>query len=220
MPRSIAPTCVRSWYNNVELRKARSQVPSVHHNFDKYSSQHSAALERLDRTHAFVVEMLAMAMIDEIQSQIYERRTAVAWKSLNEFYGRKSTPLSCIKAISIDEAIDNRRQHYVNVLNRLPPPSPINDNDDVITVSPVLDSPEVTGTITTAELRAALTTYKLPSSSGPDGIPAIALRIEVFEDHILNTINQSSKMIDSEYNIPWKQSIIVSISQKGSSLSR
>ena len=42
-------------------------------------------LERLDRTHA-------MAAINNIQSQIYKRRTAAAWKSINEFCGRKSTP--------------------------------------------------------------------------------------------------------------------------------
>ena len=76
-----------------------------------------------------------MAIIDDIQSQIYERRTAAAWKSINEFSGRKSTPLSCIKASSIDQVKEELQQHYDNVLNRPPPPSPINDDDDdVITV--------------------------------------------------------------------------------------
>ena len=80
-----------------------------------------------------------MAIIDDIQSQIYERRTAAAWKSINEFRGRKSTPLSCIKASSIDQVKERLRQHYANVPNRPPPPSPINIDDDVITVSPDLD---------------------------------------------------------------------------------
>ena len=57
----------------------------------------------------------------------------------------------------------------------------------VITVTPDFDPPKVTGPITTAELLAALSTSKLSSSSGPDGIPAIALRIEEFEDDILKT---------------------------------
>ena len=95
---------------------------------------------------------------------------------------------------------------------------PINDDDDVITVTPDLDPKKVTGPFTTAELQAALSTSKLSSSSGPGGIPVIALRIEEFEDDILNTINQSSKMVDSEYNIPsqWKHSIIVSLdNQRG-----
>ena len=102
-----------------------------------------------------------------------------------------------------------------------PPPSPINDDDDVVTVSPNLDPSKATGHITTAEPRAALSTSRVSSSSGPDGIPVIALRIEEFEDDILNTINQSSKMVDSEYIIPsqWKHSIIVSIPKKGSSFS-
>ena len=193
----------------------------VHHKFCKYSSQHSAALERLYRTHAFVAETHAMAIIDDIQSQIYERRTAAAWKSINELCGRKSTPLSCIKASSIDQVKEKLRQHYANVLNRPPPPLPINDDDDVITVTLDLDPSKVTCPITTAELQAALSTSKLSSSSGPDGIPVIALMIKEFEDDILNTINQSSKMVDSEYSIPsqWKHSIIVSIPKKGSSLS-
>ena len=151
-----------------------------------------------------------MAIIDDI---FYERRTAASWKSINEFRGRKSTPLSCIKASSIDQAREKRRQHYANVLNRPPPPSPINDDDDVITVSSDLDPSKVTGPITTAELRAALSTSKRSSSSGHDGIPVIALRIEEFEDDILDAINQSSKTVVSEYNIlsQWKHSIIVSI---------
>ena len=99
---------------------------------------------------------------------------------------------------------------------------PINDDDDdVITVTPDLDPSIVTVPITTAELQAALSTSKLSSSSGHDGIPVIALRIEEFEDNIRNTINQSLKMVGSEYRIPsqWKHSIIVSIPEKGSSLS-
>ena len=165
--------------------------------------------------------MHAMAIIDDIQSQIYERRTDVAWKSINEFCGRKSTPLSCIKASSIYQLKEKLQQHYANVLNRPPPPLLINDDDDVITVTPDLDASKVTGPITTAELQAALSTSKLSSSSGPDGIPVIALRIEEFEDDIVDYINQSSKMVDSEYNIPsqWKHLIIVSIPKRGSSLS-
>ena len=144
-----------------------------------------------------MAETHAMAIIDDIHSQIYERRTAAAWKPINGLCGRKSTPLSCIKASSMDQVKEKLRKHYANVLNRPPPPSPI--NDDVVTVSPDLDPSKVTGPITTSELPAALSTSKLSSSSDPDGIPVIALRIE---DDILNTINQSSKMVVSEYNIP------------------
>ena len=36
LPKSIAPNLVRSWNNNVELRKARSQVQRAHHEFDKF----------------------------------------------------------------------------------------------------------------------------------------------------------------------------------------
>ena len=97
-----------------------------------------------------------------------------------------------------------------------------------------MDASKVTGSITTAELQAALSTStlssssgpalstsRLSSSSGPDGIPVIALRIEEFEDDIQDTIDQSPKMVNTEYNIPyqWKQSIIVSIPKKGTSLS-
>ena len=66
-----------------------------------------------------------------------ERRTAAAWKSINELCGRKSTPLRCIRASSIDQEKEKLHQHYANLLNRPPPPSPINDDeDDVITVTP------------------------------------------------------------------------------------
>ena len=126
--------------------------------------------------------------------------------------------MSCIKASSIDQVKGKLRQHNTNALNRPPPPLPINDADDVITVSPDFDPSRVIGPTTIAEGRAALSTSKLSSSSGPDGIPVTALRIE---DDILYTINQSSKMFGSEYNIPsqWMHSIIVSIPKNGSSLS-
>ena len=156
-----------------------------------------------------------MAIIDDIQSQIYERRTAEAWKSINMFCESKSNPMSCIKSSSIGEVKEKPRQHYSNVLNRPPPPSPINDYD-VVTVLPDLDPSNVIDPITTAELRAALSKSKFSSSSGPDSIRGIALRIVEFEHNILNTINQSSKMVDSENNIPsqWKHSIIASTPTK------
>ena len=103
LSKSIAPTHVRLWNNNIELRKAKSQVQRMHPKFGKYSSQHSAALEKLDHTHAIVAEMHALAIIGDIHSHICERRTAAAWKSINEFCERKSTPLSCIKSSSIDK---------------------------------------------------------------------------------------------------------------------
>ena len=135
----------------------------------------------------------------------------------NELCGPKSTHLSCIKASSIDEVKARIRQHYANVPSRPPPPSLINDDDDVITVLTDLDPPEVPGAMTTAVLRAALLASKPSSSSSPDGIPVIALWIEEFEDDNQDSINQSSKMVDSEYNIPsqWKHSIIVSIPKRG-----
>ena len=163
-----------------------------------------------------------MVIIDDIQSKVNERRTAAAWKSINELCGRMFNPLSCIKDSLIDQVKEMLRQNYANILNRPPPPSPIIDDDDVITVSPDVDPSKVIGPITTAELPAALFTSKLSSSSGPDGIPVIALRIEEFKDDILNIINQSSKMVDSECNIPsqWKHSITVSIPKNGYSLSQ
>ena len=90
-----------------------------------------------------------MAIIDDIQSQIYERRTSAAWKSINELSGHKLTPLSYVKASSIEQVKEKLRQHYANVLNWPLPPSPFNDDDDVITFSPDLDPSKVTDTITT-----------------------------------------------------------------------
>ena len=101
LPKSIAPNGVGSWNNNIELRKARNQFQREHHKFFKYSSQHSAAFERFGRTHAFVAETHTMVIIDVIQSQTYERRTAAAWKSINELCGRMSTALSSIKPVQL-----------------------------------------------------------------------------------------------------------------------
>ena len=115
---------------------------------------------------------------------------------MNEFCGRRSTSLSCIKSSSINKVTITLLRHYANVLSRSHLPSLINDNDDVATVSYDLDPSEITGLITTVEGRAALSTSILFSSSGPDGIPVIALRIEEFEDDVLYSINQSSKMVD------------------------
>ena len=64
-----------------------------------------------------------------------------------------------------------------------------------------MDPPAVTGPNTTAILRAALTTTQMSSSSGPDDIPVIALLIEEFEDDNLDTFSESSKMLDTAYNI-------------------
>ena len=39
--------------------------------------------DAISATHVFVAETHAMAIIDDIQSQIYERRTAAAWKPMS-----------------------------------------------------------------------------------------------------------------------------------------
>ena len=62
-----------------------------------------------------MAETHAMAIIDDIQSQIYERRTAAACKSINKLCSRKSTPLSCIKVNSIDEVEEKLRQQNANI---------------------------------------------------------------------------------------------------------
>ena len=93
-----------------------------------------------------------MVIINDIQSLISKRRTAVGWKSINEFWGRKSTPLRCINASSFGKVKETLSRHYANVINRPLPPTPINDDDDVTTVSHDLDAPEVSGHITTAKL--------------------------------------------------------------------
>ena len=101
------------------------------------------------------------------------------------------SPSSSIKASSIGEVKEKLSQYYANVLQRSPPPSLTNDDDDVDTVSPDMDTPMVTGPNTTAVLRAALSTSELSSSTDPDDIPVIAQQIEEFEDNILDTISQS-----------------------------
>ena len=72
------PTRFRSCYSNVERRKAIHRGQRLHHKLCKCSSLHSEALDRYDCAHAF----------DDIQSQIYERRTVAACKSINEFCER------------------------------------------------------------------------------------------------------------------------------------
>ena len=69
------------------------------------------------------------------------------------------------------------------------PPTPINDYDEVFTISPLLDPPDVICQITAADLLPALSTSKLSSSSGHEDISVIVLRNEEFEDDILYTIN-------------------------------
>ena len=110
---------------------------------------------------------------------------------------------------------------HVGFIFKSCPPSPIIYDDDFATYSPDLDHSEVTGPITTAELRAALSTTKQSSSYGHNCNTFIALQIKEFEDGILDTINQSWKMVNTEYNISsqWKHLIIVCIKKKWSSLS-
>ena len=107
LPNSI----VRSCDNNVEMQKARSWVQRAHHAFGKHSSQHSAALERLRRTHAFVAETHVVVVNDDLQTQIYECRTAANWMSINEVCGRKSEPW----AASMPVRLTNKKKRIDNI---------------------------------------------------------------------------------------------------------
>ena len=104
--------------------------------------------------------------IDKIRDSVEDRQSRIAWQTINEVSGRKSTAKAKLKAASQQERIKLWEQHFKNLLGN---PPEITDEPITRIISKQLDVK--LGPFTKEELDTVLRRIKNRKAAGLDEIP-------------------------------------------------
>ena len=113
--------------------------------------------------------------IDKIRDSVEDRQSRIAWQTINEVSGRKSTAKAKLKAASQQERIKLWEQHFKNLLGN---PPEITDEPITRIISKQLDVK--LGPFTKEELDTVLRRIKNRKAAGLDEIPP-----EVWKDETI-----------------------------------
>ena len=115
--------------------------------------------------------------IEEIEDAISFKKSALAWKTLNEVSGRKKSNKAKLKANSEKERIKLWHDHYKELLGK---PIAISTNDDINERSEqdITKLDIKTGLFTSYELTKAIKSIQNGKAVGLDEIPAEVLKLE------------------------------------------
>ena len=145
--------------------------------------------------------------IDEITSTVTNKKSATAWKTINEISGRKSTNKAKIKATDNQDRIQKWQDHFKELLGNQPD---ISDHD----ITPIFTELQdiQTGLFSMTELIKALKNMKNGKSCGLDEIPVEIWKIESFQELLLNFCNSvyAQDKIDK-----WRMGCIIPFPKKG-----
>ena len=124
--------------------------------------------------------------IDKIRDSVEDRQSRIAWQTINEVSGRKSTAKAKLKAANQKERIKLWKQHFENLLT-----NPLNVTQEPITriISKQLDIK--LGLFTKEELDSVLRKIKNRKAAGLDEIPQKCGRRDNSTTYCSDTATQS-----------------------------
>ena len=122
--------------------------------------------------------------IDKIRDSVEDRQSRIAWQTISEVSGRKSTAKAKLKAANQQERIKLWKQHFENLLA-----NPLNITQELITriISKQLDIK--LGPFTKEELDSVLRKIKNRKAAGLDEIPPEVWKTRQFDDILLRHCN-------------------------------
>ena len=145
--------------------------------------------------------------IDKIRDSVEDRQSRIAWQTINEVSGRKSTAKAKLKVANQQERIKLWKQHFENLLA-----NPPNITQEPITriISKQLDIK--LGLFTKEELDSVLRKIKNKKAAGLDEIPPEVWKTRQFDDILLPHCNAvyNQNPIDR-----WTKGCILAFPKKG-----
>ena len=118
--------------------------------------------------------------IDKIRDSVEDRQSRIAWKTINEVSGRKSTAKVKLKAANQQDRIKLWKQHFENLLGN---PSKVTHEPITRIISKQLDIK--LGPFTQEELDSVLRKIKNRKAAGLDEIPPEVWKTRQFDDILL-----------------------------------
>ena len=162
-----------------EAAKTNSANPS-HENMTKFKE----AQAKLNTTYEKEQAELLQNKIDDIEKAASNKKSAVAWKTVNEISGRKSANTAKLKASSEEERLKLWKKHFEDLLGTAPK---IKDTPITPVVSTLLNIK--TGRFEMKELIKAQKQVQYGKSCGLDDIPPEVWKNEEIREILLGFTN-------------------------------
>ena len=143
-----------------------------------------AAQTELKETYRTEQETYIKSKIEMIKSSAINKQAALAWKTVNEVLGRKSSNKAKLKASDQKERIDKWKTHFQNLLDKTPR---ISIKETTRVVEGELNI--MKGSFSMEELKAAMKQIKSGKACGLDNIPAEVWLTGNFDNKLFTLIN-------------------------------
>ena len=148
--------------------------------------------------------------INEISSLHIGQKHHAAWKTIGELSGKRSKPTTRIKGGSSAKRMSSWHNHFKDLLGKSPK-TPENSTLPMEKISDTLDI--CTSEFTIDELKIAIKSLKSSKAFGPDNIPAIIWKDDIFNDLLLKLCNYC--LINNTCPSSWRTSQIIPVPKKG-----
>ena len=148
--------------------------------------------------------------IKDISSLHIGQKHHAAWKTIRELSGKRSKPTTRIKGGSSAKRMSSWYNHFKNLLGK-PPKTPTNISLPMEKISDDLDI--CTSDFYINELKIAIKNLKSSKAFGPDNIPAIIWKDDIFHDLLLKLCNYC--LINKTCPTSWRTSQIIPVPKKG-----
>ena len=139
-------------------------------------------------SHAYETEQseYIQGKICQVQDAANNKKSALAWKIVNEISGRKNSNKSKLKASNDEERVKLWQTHFEDLLGK--PPKPTNNSNDYCKT--ILHKLYIKiESFTTNEIDIAIKNIKNGKATGLDEIPSEVWKIKEFQDILLKSCN-------------------------------
>ena len=166
------------------------------------------AKKELEECYVKAQEKYIEKKVEEIENAIECKQSKVAWNTVNEISGRKTSNKGKLKADNPAERVKLWKDHFVNLLGQ---PPVITDNQSI---SKVVEGivPISTEEFNLEELRKCIKSFKNNKAVGVDNIPIEVWKSGALELPLLNVCN---KALNGERPDMWVKSNIIPLPKKG-----
>lgn len=169
--------------------------------------RYRAAQTKLKHTYRTEQETYINSKIELIENSAINKQAALAWKTVNEISGRKSSNKAKLKASDQKERIDKWKVHFANLLGKAPR---ISIKETARIVEGKLNIKK--GTFSMEELKAAKKQMKSGKACGLDNIPAEVWLTGDFDDELLDFCNKVYQLNPIDR---WTEGCILPFPKKG-----
>ena len=198
---------------SVESARAHLKKLSLDHHRNPSKAKKKAlelAKKKLDEAYLKAEADFIEGKIQDISSLHISNRHHAAWKTIKEISGKSSKPTTRIKGGSSVKRMSSWLNHFKNLLGK-PPKTPENI---ALPMEKICDTLDInTGEFSTSELKSAIKKLKSSKAFGPDNIPAIIWKDEIFHNLLLKLCNFC--LINKTCPESWRTSQIIPVPKKG-----